>query len=328
MAPIQTIQGKLVQKECERFKSTPSLTLAKKIYKENSELFKSVENVRTLVRSYRGAHGKQHKEEKKRSNLLVEYTPKQLPESHAETFEPYVISQSRVLIISDLHFPYQNNEAIELAIDYGVDKNVNCVLINGDLFDFASISRHEKDWRQRSVKDEFDAVRMFLDYLHDRLPKARVIFKEGNHDERMEKWLFHKAPEFFDMDEFRLEVLLKLGERKIEHVKDKRPIKIGKLNVLHGHELQGGGGVNPARATFLKTIDNVLIGHCHRSSQHTEPTFAGNVIVTTSIGCLCGMYPMFARVNKWNHGFGYVDLDVKTGDYVLQNLKIINGKIF
>jgi len=316
----------IVKEYCEKWKTLPTMTLAKKIYKEQSKLFKDLEDVRGKVRYFRGQSGdfkRKHVGERK-----IEYLPKQLPVSHAETFEPYIISQSRVLIISDLHFPYQNNEAIELAIDYGVDKDVNCVLINGDLFDFASISRHEKDWRQRSVKEEFDAVRMFLDYLQDRLPKARIVYKEGNHDERMEKWLFHKAPEYFDMDEFRLEVLLKLGERKIEHVKDKRPVKIGKLTVLHGHELNGSGGVNPARATFLKTIDNVLIGHCHRSSQHTEPTLGGNVIVTTSIGSLCGLYPMFARVNKWNHGFGYVDLDVKTGDYVLQNLKIINGKIF
>jgi hypothetical protein len=70
-----------------------------------------------------------------------------------------------------------------------------------------------------------------------------------------------------------LKVILKLDEKGIELVTDRKPVKIGKLTVLHGHELNGSGGVNPARATFLKTIDNVLIGHVHRSSQHTEPTF-------------------------------------------------------
>lgn len=321
----QSIQGKIVQKACEDFKSTPSLTLAKKIYKENPESFKDVEAVRTLIRGYRGTIGAYMR---KAMKTRVEYIPKELPKSHAETFEPYEISQSRVLIISDLHFPYQNNEAIEVAINYGVEKDVNCVLINGDLFDFATISRHEKDWKFRPVVDEVNAVKQFFDYLKDRLPNARIVFKEGNHDERFEKWAFQKVPEFQNLDILKLSSVLKLTERGIEHVTDKRPVKIGKLTVLHGHELNGSGGVNPARATFLKTIDNVLIGHCHRSSQHTEPTLGGDVIVTTSIGCLCGLYPMFARVNKWNHGFGYVDLDVKTGNYKLENLKIINGKVF
>lgn len=321
----QSIQGKIVQKACDEFKSTPSLTLAKKIYKENPESFKNVEAVRTLIRGYRGTIGAYMR---KTMKTRVEYIPKELPKSHAEDFTPYEISQSRVLIISDLHFPYQNNEAIEVAIKYGVEKDVNCVLINGDLFDFATISRHEKDWKFRPAKEEIEAVNQFFDYLKDRLPKARIVFKCGNHDERFDKWMYHKAPEFLGIEEFTLAGYLRLAEKGIEYVTDKRPVKLGKLTVLHGHELNGSGGVNPARATFLKTIDNVLIGHCHRSSQHTEPTLGGDVIVTTSIGCLCGLYPMFARVNKWNHGFGYVDLDVKTGNYKLENLKIIGGKVF
>lgn len=326
MAGKQTIQGKIVQKACEDFKSTPSLTLAKKIYKENPESFKNVESVRTIVRLYRGKMGNKMKQKMKTS---VEYIPKTLPVSYAEDFTPYEISQSRVLIISDLHFPYQNNEAIEVAINYGIEKDVNCVLINGDLFDFATISRHEKDWRQRSVKDELDAVKQFLDYLQDKLPKARVIFKEGNHCERFEKWLFHKAPEYFGIDEFRLDVLLNFGERGITHVKDKRPIKLGKLTVLHGHELAGGsGGVNPARATFLKTLDSVIVGHYHKTSSHTETTMNGNVISVESMGCLCGLNPYYMPINKWNHGFAYVELDVKTGHYQLQNKKIIKGIVY
>jgi hypothetical protein len=37
---------------------------------------------------------------------------------------------------------------------------------------------------------------------------------------------------------------------------------------------------------------------------------------------------MFSRVNKWNHGFSFIEHDIKTGDYYLNNLKIIKGKLF
>ena len=77
--------------------------------------------------------------------------PFDLPESYADDFEPYRINQARVLIISDLHFPYQDNEAITIALNYGIEKKVDCILINGDLIDFATISRHEKDFRIRYV---------------------------------------------------------------------------------------------------------------------------------------------------------------------------------
>jgi len=179
----------IIYEYCQKWPSVPNSTLSKKIFKENSSLFKDVEQVRSSVRVYRGKMGKKRV---KPLGTPIQYTPQyKLPESYAETFEPHKVNFSRVLIISDLHFPYQDNKAIETAINYGVKNDVNCILINGDLFDFASISRHEKDWRQRTVKDEFDAVRQFLDYLKHKLPKAKIVFKEGNHDERMEKWLFN-----------------------------------------------------------------------------------------------------------------------------------------
>ena len=57
-----------------------------------------------------------------------------------------------------------DNKSIEVALKYGLEKNVNCILINGDLIDFATISRHERDWRQRTVHQEFEAVRGFYFY--------------------------------------------------------------------------------------------------------------------------------------------------------------------
>jgi predicted phosphodiesterase len=317
---------------CKEFPNTPDLTLAKKIFKENSKLFTNLERCRDIVRTIRGHHGNRLREETTDKTLFKpithNYNPFNIPESHAENWEPYIISSSRTLIISDLHIPYHDINAITIALKFGQQKNVNCILIDGDLIDFHNQSRFEKDPRARHTNEEFEATRQFLRELRKAFPNAKIIYKEGNHCERWEKWLYVKAPEIFGDPEFTLEGRLKLGELGIDIIKEKRPVKIGKLTVLHGHELQGSGGVNPARATFLKTIDNVLIGHVHRSSQHTEPTMGGDVIVTTSMGCLCGMFPMFARVNKWNQGFAYVELDIKTGEYRLENLKIINGKVF
>jgi hypothetical protein len=46
---------------------------------------------------------------------------------------------SKFLIISDLHFPYQNNEAIILALDYGKEKKVDCIVAS--LIPLLGISR-------------------------------------------------------------------------------------------------------------------------------------------------------------------------------------------
>ena len=327
-----TIKGEIVVSYLKRFPNTPNLTLARKIYKENSKFFTNVDNVRSIIRLHTGNMGKTNSKKVRNKELFTPpkpLNPFNLPESYANDYTAYEIKQSKVLIISDLHFPYQDNKSIELALNYGLDKKANCILINGDLLDLPNCSRHEKDWRMRSVNDEFNAVRQFLVSLRKAFPNAKIVFKHGNHDERWEKYLYVKAPELFDVSDFQLEVLLKLGELKIETVKDKRPIKIGKLTALHGHELAGGaGGVNPARSTFLKTLDNVIVGHYHKTSTNTETTMTGNVISVHSTGCLCGLNPLYMPINKHNLGFAYVELDIKTGNYNLQNLKVIKGKVY
>tara|TARA_R110000868_G_scaffold33407_1_gene121333 strand:+ start:8223 stop:9221 length:999 start_codon:yes stop_codon:yes gene_type:complete len=324
--------AKYIHEVMDQFPKTPSLTLAKKIYKDNPAPFKSVESIRTIIRIRRGQHGDwRRKATADKSNFTKpgSTNPFNLPEPVDENFEPHYINETRILIISDLHFPYQDNKAITAALKYGLEMKVNAILINGDLIDFAAISRHERDWRQRMPHEEFEAARQFLFGLRKAFPKANIVYKEGNHCERWMKWLFIKAPELFNDPEFRLDVRLRLGELKIQHVGDRRPVNIGKLTVLHGHETFGGsGGVNPARSMFLKMIDNVLVGHFHRTSSHVERTAKMKVISVQSMGCLCTLNPYYMRYNKHNHGFVYVEHNFKTGEYYLHNKMIDNGKVY
>ena len=326
-----TLKNEIVRKYLKKFPTTANAALARKVFKENPLQFKDAESVRTMIRRITGNHGNLHRAKQVDKSLVANAkpcNPYNLPNSYESDFTVFDIKQSRILILSDLHFPYQNNRAIELALDYGKLNKVDCILINGDLIDFANISRHDKDWRSRSINDEFEAVRTFLKSLRLNFPNTRIIYKHGNHDERWEKFLYVKAPEIFDVADFQLEVLLRLGELKIETVKDKRPIRLGKLTVLHGHELMGMGGVNPARATFTKTLEDTLVGHYHRTSSHSEPTMNNRLINVHSQGCLCDMKPMFMPINKWNLGFSYVELNIKTDEYFLHNKKIVNNKIY
>ena len=326
-----SLRNKIVREYIVKFPNAPNAALSRKILKENPLHFVNTESIRTMIRSITGSKGIADINNLKDKSLLREKrksTDYLLPESYANEYTPYEIKQSRILIISDLHFPYQNNEAITLALDYGKEKKVDCIILNGDVFDFSLISKHERDWRHRNVPQEFEAVKSFFNLLRLHFPHTKIVYKYGNHDERYEKYLYAKAPEIFDMPEFQLEIILKLGELKIDIVKDKRPIIVGKLTVLHGHELFGMGGVNPARATFTKTMEDTLVGHYHRTSSHSEPTMNNRLINVHSQGCLCEMHPLFAPINKWNLGFAYVELNIKTGEYILENKKIVKGKVY
>ena len=227
--------------------------------------------------------------------------------------------------MSDLHFPYHNIRAITECLNYGVGKNIDAILINGDGMDCYQLSKFNPDPRQRSLKEEIASFGEFLDIIRKIAP---VFWKLGNHEERVEHMLIRNAPVLLGIEEFNLDVLLKCGERNVEAIKDQRIIYIGHLPVVHGHELRLGAGlVNPARSLFLKTKKSALCGHLHQTSSHNETSIDGKLISTWSAGHLGDPHPKFARINKWNHGCCRIEVD-EDGNFEVINLRLVGNKLF
>lgn len=318
----------------EEYRDMPTTTLAKLIYKNHPDEWKNLEAARSWIRILRGKQGNRHRErlrntqfvdtERKSTNVWAH-----LPESFETIREPFIVhGEKKILVLSDIHIPYHNIKAVQAAILFGKQHGANCIIINGDMLDFYMHSRYEKDPRKRRFSDELKAGRQFFQFMRYTFPNAQIVYKLGNHEERYEKWMTVKAPELLGCRDFELDVLLRLGEVRVEYVRDKRIIKAGKLNILHGHETQStSGGVNPARTMFLKNKENTLVGHFHRASEHVDSSLLDRITVCVSTGCLCELSPDYMPFNEWTHGFAMVDLE-SGGDFHIRNYRIINGKIY
>lgn len=263
---------------------------------------------------------------------LVEDSEFAMPESvlHFENWSLYEMKgPMRVLRMSDLHIPYHAKDAIEIAIRYGKDNGADTILLSGDVFDFYAISRWEKDPRKRNLGAEIESGRRFLGYLRSEFPDADIIFKEGNHEERWESYLRSKAPELLGLEEFSWQGVYRLNDHGIDHVGDRRPIKLGKLMDIHGHEYRFNisNPVNPARGLFLRGKVHAICGHFHQSSQHSEKRLDNHVISTWSTGCLCDLHPDYAPINNWNHGFVFAEIG-QNGEFSVRNLRISHGKAY
>jgi hypothetical protein len=313
--------------------------------------FASFEAARSSIRSYRGAIGRARSKAKAKARGIFQdrrdfkWT---MPESIAAPWEPFMLPDGRTLAFGDTHIPHHNDNAIAALVAHGDKMNdgkgPNNVLLNGDVADFFSISRWEADPRKRDLAGEIMAVRSFLGYLRQRWPKARIIYKFGNHDERWEHFLWNKAPELLNLPQLRLESILTdaLTERMvddaaspldgqpaipgIEFVKDKRIIRASHLGIIHGHELaKGSNPVNPARGNFLKAIECCLGSHLHKESSHTATTMFGRVISGWSMGCLCDMHPQYLPINQWSQSF--CEIHLAGDDWSLKPFKIVKGKV-
>lgn len=325
------MKSDIIREYLDKFPNIENRTLALKLSEDLPEVFPKVEEARTMVRYVRGANGAAKRKTAKKSHFTAEALRKYFAFDDGDHFDyqPYILKGERVLLLPDIHIPFHDKNAILTALEFGHKKDVDVIVLLGDLMDHYQNSSFIKDPRQRSFKYELDLTKQFLKELRDFFPGVRIVYKEGNHEERWERFLKTYAPQLLDLDEFRLDVILRLGELGIDYVRNKKIIHFGKLPILHGHEYggKGSGGVNPARWLFLRTKDNGVCGHFHRISQHRERNVTGEQIGTWSMGCLCDLSPEYRPLNEWSHGFGYVEMIDTKGHFRMKNLEVENYKV-
>ena len=242
-----------------------------------------------------------------------EYTSARLPE-HLK----------KIGILSDIHVPFHSLEALTCAIKYLREQEIDCLYLNGDTFDFYSISRHEKEKDLRDFPREIEMARNFLQKLRDIFPTIPIYFKAGNHENRFQRYLFSQAEEFAGLHELQFDKFFRMDHLKIEWVEDWQGMEMGDLLVCHGHELMAGG-MNPSQTTFNKTFCNTLIGHVHRTTSTIKKNGFKKFIHSYSTGCLTHLSPKYYPFAQHNHGFALVE--IKDGLSKVQNLMIKDGKI-
>ncbi|CAB5218566.1 MPP_superfamily domain containing protein [uncultured Caudovirales phage] len=329
-------KSKIAREYRKKYPNYPTLKLARVIYNDNNLLFKDVEDARSVLRYLEGKKGKDnlrktvvasefYKEESRPKN------PYNLPESYQEKREIFKLplACNNILLISDLHIPYHDIDAVTLALDYGKENNINTIFINGDLIDNHQVSKFESDPKKRSVKQEFDATKQFLKSLREVFPDASIYWLKGNHCIRWEKFLLMKVREIWDDDYFHLEQRLQLNDVKVTLLDDKTLVKAGKLAISHGHHIFKGifSPVSPARGAWMKAKQSIIVGHLHRASHHPEIDLDGNVYSAWSTGCLCELRPNYSPlVSNSQHGFAHIKVELN-GDYTVKNYQIINGKL-
>lgn len=252
-----------------------------------------------------------------------------LPAPLTKAITPVDITQEGWwLVLSDIHLPFHDVQTLELAVKTAKDRGVKGILLNGDTVDCHELSRFDKRPDDPTYREEVQTGRKFMEWLRAKLPEGRILFKDGNHEERLTHYLCRKAPALYGLDVLNIPSLLQFQKYGAEHITDKRVVRLGRLNVLHGHEYLGGiqTPVNPARGLFLRTKASSLCGHFHQPSEHHEPTIVGKPIGCWSTGCACYLSPQYMPYNKWGHGFALVEI-YRGGHFRVNNLRVLDGEV-
>src|SRR5574343_1995749 len=92
-----------------------------------------------------------------------------------------------VLVISDLHIPFENKDALSFCLDVYHKYKCDDVVSIGDLFDVYSLSRYTKSPSGFNVTDEFKTAKEKIKQWVKYFPKITCLV--GNHEARINKKL-------------------------------------------------------------------------------------------------------------------------------------------
>jgi len=139
-------------------------------------------------------------------------TPPEHPKNTRHNIEhPYRLTETVkdgiVLVGSDAHYwPGPSTTAHRAFVRFCKELKPKLVVMNGDVFDGAAVSRHAPiGWEERpTVSQEIEACKERLGEIEGAAPKARRVWTLGNHDSRFETRLATMAPEYARIHGFHL----------------------------------------------------------------------------------------------------------------------------
>ena len=239
----------------------------------------------------------------------------------------------RAIIISDQHFPIEDAKALDVMLQAIPIIEPNIAINLGDVGEWESVSAWQ--WQRRKlppleyqlpiIDEEIEAVNAGLDKIDKVLDdvgcKTRYML-QGNHDE----WLDRFVEKFPYLRGYTFRQACKIDERGYKYYPHNKPLKIGKINFIHGSYAT----VYHAKKHLEAYGSNICYGHVHDVQRHTLTKLDSGTIAAWSMGCLKDMSSeknkwLRGRLHNWCHAFGIVTWQ-NNGNFQVETIDVQKGK--
>ena len=231
----------------------------------------------------------------------------------------------KVLFVPDIHAPYQDNTAIRAMIAFGKEFKPDRIFLMGDVIDFYALSSFSKDpMRALKLQSEIDEAVSVLKIIRKEFPKARIDFVKGNHEHRLQRYLWNEAPELNSLRDLTVEAQLHLDDMNITYHEIGRTLYRGKV-IKHGNIVRKFSAYT-AKGELESVGISGVSGHTHRAGFHFH-TNEGGKHFWFECGCLCKLKAeyMEGKTPNWQQGFGIGFFKLGSSKCNLHFVPIING---
>lgn len=224
-------------------------------------------------------------------------------------------SMEKHLFISDFQIPDHNTQALKSLYKFIGDFKPDVVHNVGDFLNFTKASKYDQDPRYHmNLVNEIEIGKKVLKKLAETTrnanPNAKIIWYEGNHEERLTRYL-NKADQLAglidDEGEFIISIphLFNLKTLNVEWIgANQRHTEVGSVEVEHGDRVSAKSGVTAHKMIEARGASGVS-GHTHRLA-YVMLTQLERENWWIESGSFCNKVmdsPYMKRSGDWQNGF-------------------------
>ena len=251
-------------------------------------------------------------------------------------------------IIGDHHAPHHDKTFHRLFCEWLADEQPDQIILNGDLLDAATLSRHRvipEGGYDNPINDCLQAAYDILRDYREAVPNAEIHLQRGNHDERLEHALIDNLTALYrvraagdEVPALSLQRLLRLDELRVTYHGD-QPWDRSKIIVLDNHRLAARHGLSTTRNATKKALTDLggstFLNHSHRLSAEYRTTWHPEAGAETRLaveaGCACEIEDGLGYVSgghpDWQRGFLLCSSHQPSNDFTVAPAIYLPGRL-
>ena len=214
--------------------------------------------------------------------------------------------QGTALVFGEPHIPFHDQRAIHEVELFMDELQPDLIIYPGDTGDFYLLSKFDKNPnRAYSLQADLSMAGGMFKRHRSICPNARMIEEDGNHEDRLRRFLWGNSPALASLDCLTVEGLYKLKESDVEHIPYEEGVMInGNFMVTHGDLVRAHSSFT-AKGMSDKHGGSGIHGHTHRLGSYYKRNRFG-VYGWWENGCLCDLNPDYVTNPNWQQGFSLV----------------------
>lgn len=236
------------------------------------------------------------------------------------------VEVERAVFVNDLHVPFQDERAVNTALEFIDHWRPHHLFLVGDILDCAQVSRYDQDpKRLLDFQKDLDQGKIILAAFRQAVgPEANILYFEGNHETRLWRYLM-RHPEIASLEALKFPNLLDLASRNIQWVPADQNYFFHDFLITHGTQVRKHACYS-AKAEFEKAGVSGLSGHTHRVGSYRKHNLAGDFIWFEN-GCLCDLHPSYVLNPDWQHCLAIGQFVRDDNRFQVDQLQMPKGKL-